>query len=181
MKKLVFLSMMAVLFTVSCSKDKKEESGNNNCGSSTAVPSGLQGAWVNGYVNSTQVIDRYNGQYLENTWQSGRYLYMEADGKNATLYTIGGNSSANYATQTKGTVSFEPGSTLQSGTFTFNACSGYYKGYTYSSKIVDRPATAEELKNNLTLHFDYEYDGTWFSLWFVNAPDASPTSFRKSQ
>jgi hypothetical protein len=179
MKKLIYLFVaVTILASAACKKDK----AGNNCNlPSTAVPANVAGAWVNGYTSFTNVIDAYNGKILGNTWQSGRYLSMSGDGKSAELYIMGGSMYSEFATQAKGTVTFNEAD----GSFQFHVCSAHYKGWNYGSLKVDRDATEQEkadMTQNLRFYYDFETSGgtTWLQLYFVDAPQASPTSFRRA-
>ncbi|HYE54433.1 MAG TPA: hypothetical protein VD996_06300, partial [Chitinophagaceae bacterium] len=123
MKKVFFLLVAAVISTAACKKDSE---GGNNCDlPSTAVPTELIGGWANGYTSFTQVIDAYNGKVLGNTWQSGRYLRLESNGKNAELYIMAGSQYSEFATKVKGNVTFN----AANGSFQFQVCSAHYKGW----------------------------------------------------
>lgn len=178
MKKLFYLIVMVIVAgTAGCNK-KGDSKGN--CGlPSTNVPNDLVGSWVNGYTSFTNVIDAYDGRILGTTWKSGRYLHMEANGKNAILYIMGGSMFSEFATKCEGTVEVDEAN----GTLKFNVCSAHYRGWNNGTKTVDRPASAserEDLSGNLQFFYSFETSGgnTWFQLRF--SPDGSPTSFRRA-
>jgi hypothetical protein len=171
-----FIAIVAMTITAACNKDKAA-----NCDlPSTSVPASVAGSWVNGYSSFTQIVDAYNGQYLGNTWQSGRYMRLQPDGKNAELYIMGGSQYAEFATKVQGNVTFNE----VAGTMQFHVCSAHYKGWQYGNLTVNREATAserEDLTQNLQFYYDFETSGnnTWLQLVFVSEPGGSPTSFRR--
>lgn len=179
MKKLVYFLLTATLFiTTACEKDS--DGGSKNCDlASTNVPAELVGSWVNGYTSFTQIVDAYNGKFLGTTWKSGRYLHLEANGKNAELYIMGGSQFSEFATKVQGNVTFDEAE----GTFQFHVCDAYYKGWQNGQMTVNRPATDSEkqqLTQNLQFYYGFENSGgtNWLQLRFD--PQGSPTSFRKT-
>lgn len=165
----------------SCKKDKGGNGGGNCNNPSTSVPAQVVGSWVNGYTSFTQVLDAYTGKILGNTWQSGRYLHLESNGKNAELYIFGGSQFSEFATKVQGTVTFNEANE----SFQFHVCSAHYKGWQNGAKTVDRDATEAEkqqLTENLQFFYGFETSGgtTWFQLFFISNPNGSPTSFRKT-
>jgi hypothetical protein len=176
MKMLFNLFIAAMLITTAaCEKDK----GDNCDLPATSVPAEVTGNWVNGYTSFTQVIDAYNGKILGNTWQSGRYLHLESNGRNAEMYIMGGSMYSEFVTKVQGTVSFN----AANGTFQFNVCSAHYKGWSYGSLKVNRPATDSEkqqLTQNLQFYYGFEQSGGINYLQLRFEPNGSPTSFRKS-
>lgn len=181
MKKLLYFFLAVSTFTASaCSKDNDNGGGSCNL-PSTAVPAEVTGNWVNGYTSFTQIVDAYNGKFLGTTWKSGRYLHLEANGKNAELYIMGGSQFSEFATKVKGTVSFD----LTDGSFQFHVCEAYYKGWQNGQMTVNRPATDTEkaqLGQNLQFYYGFEQSGgtNWFQLVFKSTPNGTPTSFRKA-
>lgn len=128
----------------------------------TYSPAQLVGEWASGYTNFTQVIDAYNGRYLENTWQSGKYFKITDDGRNSEAYFMAKSQFASTATKITGTIRFDVGSTAESGAFTLLALKAHYKGW--GSVTVDREATEDELKNNLTGKYYYRAENGWIRI-----------------
>jgi hypothetical protein len=143
----------------------------------TYSPSTLVGEWASGYTNFTEVIDAYNGRYLGNTWQSGKYFKFTDDGRNSEFYFMAKSQFASTATKAVGTVRFDVGSTAQSGAFTFLALKAHYKGW--GSVSVDRDATESELKNNLTGKYYYRMEEGWLRIEPGKEPGPYASSFRK--
>ncbi|HYF29873.1 MAG TPA: hypothetical protein VD993_02030 [Chitinophagaceae bacterium] len=181
MKKLLYLLLAVTTLSVTaCEKDGSGGGGNCNL-PSTTVPAELVGSWVNGYTSFSQIVDAYNGKFLGTTWKSGRYLKLEANGKNAELYIMGGSMFSEFATKVQGTVSFN----AADGSFQFHVCDAYYKGWQNGQMTVNRPATdseKEQMTGNLQFYYGFENSGgtNWLQLRFMSMPGASPTSFRKA-
>lgn len=178
MKKLGYV--LVVLLGITAAACKKENSSPCNL-PSTQVPEDVTGNWVSGFTNFTQVIDVYNGQYLGNTWQSGKYLHLERDGKHAELYIMFEGQGLQASTKAEGTVTFDE----DAGTFQFHVCKAHYKGWSNGSMQTDRDATASEkadLTNNLQFYYGFAESGgtNYLQLVFVSEPGGSPTSFRQS-
>jgi hypothetical protein len=177
MKKLMsVLAMTMVIAGTSCKKEK-----HNSCNlPSTAVPAEMVGNWASGYNSSTQIVDMYNGRYLGNAWQSGKYFHFSADGKYAELYYMA-NSGLYSSTATKavGTVTFDE----EEGSFVFHCCQAHYKGWENGTKTVDRDATDEETEKYLTRKYYYSFETSGGTTWMQTrfAPSDSPTSFRSVQ
>lgn len=144
----------------------------------TSTPAGMVGGWSNGFASFTQVVDAYNGRVLGNTWQSGKYIRFTPDGRNAEFYVMMQSQYASFATQVSGTIRFDPESTNSRGSFTLLALKGHYKGW--GSKPVDREATPEELKKNLTRKYFYRMDGEWLRIEPGAEPNDYSSSFRKT-
>lgn len=165
MKKLLTISMalVALILSQGCEKDSSSPSGEacNNL-PHTAAPAALTGNWASGYTSLTQVVDVYDGRYLGNTWQSGKFFKITADGKNAEFYYMAQSQLAQTATKATGTIAFDAGSTAQEGSFTFHACWGHYKGW--GTTTVDRDASESEVKNNLTARYFYRVEGQWLRI-----------------
>lgn len=145
----------------------------------TATPSELIGGWANGFASFTQVVDAYNGRVLGNTWQSGKYFKFTPDGQKAEFYVMGKSQYASFATQVSGTIRFTPESTNSRGSFTFLALKGHYRGW--GTTTVDRDATPEELKNNLTRKYYYRMDGEWLRIEPSAEPNDYTSSFTKTE
>lgn len=182
MKKIFFVIATSwVVATAGCEKDTAAGGPSTACNlPSTTVPDEMIGSWASGYNSFTQLVDTYNGRYLGNAWQSGKYFHFSANGKYAEFYYMS-NAGLTSSTATKviGTVQFDE----QEGTFVFYACEGHYKGWQNGIKTVDRDATAQELANNLTQKYYYSFETsgstTWMQIRF--SPTGSPTSFRSVQ
>ncbi|HYE55247.1 MAG TPA: hypothetical protein VD996_10400, partial [Chitinophagaceae bacterium] len=161
--------------TAACKKDK--DGGSCNL-PSTAVPSNVTGDWVNGYTSFTQVLDAYNGRVLGSTWQSGRFLSLKSNGKDAELYIMGGSQFSEFATWVKGSVEFDEDNNF----FKFNVCQAHYKGWQGGALTVDRDATDSEraqLSENLQFYYDFETSGNTTYLQLAFDPQGSASSFRK--
>ena len=179
MKKWLFgLVILAGLTTTGCKKDNSDnDNGNGACNlPSTNVPAEMIGKWASGYNSFTQIVDTYNGQYLGNAWQSGKYLQFSADGKHAELYYMASAGlTASTATKAVGTVTFNEAE----GSFIFHCCQGHYKGWQNGVKTVDRDATASEAADLLTRKYYYSFetsgDITWMQIRFD--PNDTPSSF----
>lgn len=176
MKKLLYFIAVMTLGVAGCNK----KGSDSNCDlPSTNVPGEIAGSWVNGYTSFTNVVDAYNGRIIGNTWQSGRYLKMDGNGKNAEIYIMGGTPFSEFATYAKGTVTVNEAA----GTLQFHVCKAHYKGWNNGSKTVDRDANESEksqMTQNLQFFYSFEQSGgtNWFQLRFD--PDGSPTSFRRA-
>ena len=161
MKKFLGISvLLAALFVgTGCEKDNDVTASCDN--PHTAAPSGMAGNWSSGYSSFTEVVDTYDGHYLGNAWQSGKFFHITHDGLGAEFYYMASSQYSQAATKATGTISFAAGSDAQSGSFTFHPCYAHYKGYGTSS--VDRDATESEL-NNLTVTYQYMIDGDWLRI-----------------
>lgn len=143
----------------------------------TYSPSALVGEWASGYANFTEVIDAYNGRFLGNTWQSGKYFKITDDGRNSEFYFMAKSLFASTATKAVGTIRFDVGSTAQSGAFTFLALKAHYNGW--GSASVDRDATESELKNNLTGKYHYRMEDGWLRIEPGKEPGPYASSFKR--
>jgi hypothetical protein len=160
-----------------CSWTFTKNNVSNTALPGASAPSALIGGWANGFTTFTQIVDAYDGRILGSTWQSGKYFKFTATGKACEFYIMGKSQYSTYATQAKGTVSFEPGSTNSKGAFTFTATSAHYKGW--GSVRVDRDATVTELKNSLSRKYYYRMDGDWLRIEPNAEPNDYTSSFRK--
>ena len=178
MKKFFFFSLLAALLLAgsSCTKDGGLNGGSCSLPHNDA-PAALKGGWANGFTNHTQIIDVYNGKWLGNTWSSAKYFKFTDNGKGAEFYYMAQGEYFQAATYAKGNIEFDEGSTEQSGSFTFYACKGHYKGWGTNS--VDRDATDEELQNNLTAKYYYEMQGEWLRINPGGPVNEYSSSFRK--
>lgn len=178
-KVLAALIMTVAIACAGCEKNNDETSSpTTSCNlPSTAVPASMVGKWASGYNSSTQIIDTYNGQYLGNAWQSGKYFSFSADGKYAEFYYMASAGfNASTATKVIGTVTFNE----TEGSFVFHACQGHYRGWQNGVKTVDRDATASEVANQLTQKYYYSFETTggitWMQIRFD--PAGTPSSFK---
>lgn len=176
MKNLFYYLLVAVVMTgAGCKKNKDGVSCNLP---STPVPFEMAGNWANGYNSRTQLLDTYNGQYLGNAWQSGKYFHFSEDGKYAEFfYMANAGFTSSTATKVIGTVTFDE----EEGSFTFHACKGHYKGWQNGKLKVDRAATQDELETYLTQKYYYGFEETGGNLWMQIRfePGGTPTSFRR--
>ena len=145
----------------------------------TSAPSEMIGGWSSGYASFTQVVDAYNGRVSGNAWQSGKAIKITPDGSNADFYMMGGSQSLNLATQISGTIRFDKESTNSRGSFTFLALKAHYKGR--GTTNIDRDATPDELKNNLTKKYFYRMDGEWLRIESGTEPNDHSSNFRKME
>lgn len=143
------------------------------------VPSELVGGWANGFTTFTQLIEVYTGRNVGSTWQSGKYFKFTSNGKNCEFYIMGKSQYSSFATQAAGTVQFDAGSFGDSGSFTFYAIKGHYKGW--GATMVDRDATASELKNNLSGKYYYRKEGDWLRIQPRSEPNEYSSSFKKTE
>lgn len=179
MKKFLSISIvMATLFMGSgCEKEDGTPSGEAcNDLPHSAAPAGLTGNWASGYASLTQLVDVYNGQYVGNAWQSGKFFKITGDGRNAEFYYMAQSQFAQTATKATGTIAFDAGSTGQEGSFTFHACWAHYKGW--GTSIVDRDATQEELNNVFTRKYFYRVEGQWLRIEPGGAVNNFTSSFK---
>jgi hypothetical protein len=178
MKNMLSIAVaMAILFLASsCEKEILE--GNNSCDKKphTAAPSGIAGTWANGFTSMTNIIDVYTGRWLGNTWQSGKCFVITNDGRNAQFYYMAQSQYSQSATKATGSIAFDQGSNASSGSFTFHPCSAHYKGW--GSTSVDRDATQDELKNNLTTKYYYRMEGQWLRIQPGGPVNEYSSSFR---
>lgn len=168
--------MAAAVAGTGCKKDSNGSSVSCNL-PSTNVPASMTGSWASGFNSSTQIADAYNGQYLGNAWQSGKYFRFNADGKYAEFYYLANAGlSASTATKAVGTVTFNE----QEGSFVFHCCNAHYRGWQNGVKTVDRDATGSETSGNLTQKYYYSFEtsggNTWMQIRFD--PAGSPSSFK---
>src|SRR6476661_10783688 len=181
MKKGIFVLLLAGFFTSlsgcvkSVDNDGLVRSGCRQ--PHNAAPVELRGGWANGFSSYTQIVDAYNGNILGYTWESAKYFSFTADGTGAEFYYMAKGQYSQAATKAVGTVEFDPGSTAQSGSFTFYACQARYKSW--GNPSVDRNATDEELHNNLTRKFYYVMDGEWLRIEPDSAPNQYTSIFHK--
>lgn len=177
MKKIFYL-LVVLAAIAGCKKDKDGGSNEVSCNlPSTIVPAEMAGNWANGYNSSTQLVDTYNGQYLGNAWQSGKFFHFSEDGKYAEFYYMANSGlSSSTATRVIGTVTFDE----EEGSFIFHGCKGHYKGWQNGRLTVDRDATKEEVENYLTQKYFYSFEETGGNLWMQIRfePGGTPTSFR---
>lgn len=180
MKRVFFALVIAVAVAgTGCEKDTAD-SGNPaaSCNlPNTAVPAEMLGKWASGYNSSTQIVDTYNGQYLGNAWQSGKYFHFSADGKYAEFYYMASAGlTGSTATKAVGTVTFDE----QDGSFVFHACKAHYRGWQNGTLTVDRDATAHETANLLTRKYYYSFETTGNTTWMQIRfePAGTPSSFR---
>ena len=119
MKKLFYYLMVVAVLVVTGCKKNKDGNGRVNCSlPSTPVPSEMVGNWANGYNSSTQLVDTYNGQYLGNAWQSGKFFHFSEDGKYAEFYYMANAGlSSSTATRVIGTVTFDE---IRDGVFAYS-------------------------------------------------------------
>lgn len=158
MRTMLIFLLLAALLTTNTGCDKTLGGGSCNLPHNKA-PAALQGGWVNGFTNFTQIRDAYNGDVLGHTWSSAKYFKFTPDGRGAEFYYLAKGQYTQSGTYVNGTIAFDEGSTAESGSFVFYACKAHYKGY--STGVVDRDATDEELQNNLTGRYYYEMQGNW--------------------
>jgi hypothetical protein len=174
MKRISFLLLGLSMLFAAGSWTLKDQITIDNTLPSTVTPSEMIGEWSSGFASFTKVVDAYSGRVLGHTWQSGKYIKITADGKGAEFYIMGGGQYASYATQISGTLRFDPESTNSRGSFTLLALKAHYKSW--GTTKVDRDATPEELKTNLTRKYFYRMDGEWLRI----EPGAEPTDFSSS-
>lgn len=180
MKKLMFVLAVALATAAaSCKKDKGRSAADCDL-PFTEVPTEMVGGWANGYNSMTQIVDVYNGQYLGNAWQSGRYFQFSQDGTSAEMYyMVNSGLSTSAATKAIGTVTFDE----TEGSFVFHCCWAHYRGWQNGSLTVDRDATDEEKQQYLTKKYYYSFETsggiTWMQLRL--GPGESPVSFRSIQ
>jgi hypothetical protein len=177
MKKIFLFSVMAALLSLVSSCEKDGAGGSCDL-PHNAAPEGLQGAWINGFTNFTQIRDAYNGEVLGHTWSSAKYFNFTSNGKGAEFYYMAKGQYSQSGTYAKGTISFDEGSTDESGSFVFHACKAHYKGY--GSQVVDRDATDEELRNNLSGRYYYEMQGQWLRIEPGGPVNDYSSSFRRA-
>ena len=171
----MFIMAVAVTGT-GCSKNNDNTSVSCSL-PATSVPAAMIGSWASGYNSSTQIVDVYNGQYLGNAWQSGKYFHFSQDGKYAEFYYMASAGlSGSTATKAIGTVTFGE----QEGSFIFHCCKAHYRGWQNGTKTIDRDATATEASGNLTQKYYYSFEtsggNTWMQIRFD--PSGSPSSFK---
>ena len=178
MKKLFYsIAVFAILAITGCEKELETDIPGSSNLPSTPVPTEMVGKWASGYNSSTQLVDVYNGQYLGNAWQSGKYLYFQADGKYAEIYFMANAGlTSSSATKAIGTVTFNE----REGYFLFHCYQAHYKGWQSGVRTVDRAATADEVANLFTQKFYYSFETTGGNKWMQIRfdPQGSPTSFR---
>ncbi len=181
MKNLFFLALAlaTALYTSSCETDDLPNDSSTTCDNlpHTQAPAGLTGSWANGFTSFTQIVDAYDGRFLGTTWSSGKYFKFTAAGTRAEFYFMAKSQFSTTATRAEGSVAFDEGSTAESGSFVFYACSAHYKGW--GSVTVDRPATQDELANNLSRRYYYRREGEWLRIDPSGTPNDYSSSFRK--
>lgn len=178
MKRFFLFSLLVLLVGASsCEKDGGGLGGGSCSLPHSAAPAGLEGGWANGFSNRTQIIDAYNGNILGYTWSSARYFNFTSNGEGAEFYYMAKGQFSQVATNVQGSVEFDPGSTAESGSFTFYACKGHYKSW--GNPSVDRDATDTELQNNLTARYYYEMQGEWLRINPGGPVNEFSTSFRR--
>jgi hypothetical protein len=177
MKKTFLFFLLAGLLVTAGSCEKDDVLGGSCDLPHNAAPAGLQGGWANGFSSFTQILDAYNGNLLGYTWSSAKYFSFTPNGKGADFYYMAKGQYSQSATKAIGTIQFDEGSTAESGSFTFHACKAHYKGW--GSVSVDRDATDEELRNNLTKRYYYEMQGEWLRIEPGGPVTAYSSSFRK--
>jgi hypothetical protein len=179
MKKFLSVSLVLVALVLgsACEKDNDIQT-NDSCNSlpHNAAPAQLVGNWANGYTSFTQVVDAYDGRFLGTTWASAKFFKITSDGRNAEFYYSAQSQYSKSSTKATGTINFEPGSTSQEGSFTFHACGAHYKGWGTTS--VDRDATSDELRNNLTSRYFYKIEGQWLRIEPKGPVGTYSSSFR---
>lgn len=179
MKKFIYaLVITAAIAGTGCKKESNNNSTAVTCDlPSTIVPAEMVGNWASGYNSSTNIVDVYNGQYLGNNWQSGKYFHFSPDGRYAEFYYMANAGiSSSSATKAIGTVDFDE----QDGSFIFNCCSAHYKGWQNGVQTIDRDATAEETANQLTRKYYYSFETSGENVWMQIRfdPTGTPTSFQ---
>jgi uncharacterized protein YdbL (DUF1318 family) len=177
MKCLLLLAACITTVLSSCGWAINDQSTIDITLPKTYSPTGLVGEWADGYANFFQVVEAFNGRSGGNNWQSGRYFKITEDGRNSEYYFMAKSEFASTAIRAKGTIRFDVGSTLESGSFNFLAISANYKGW--GSAEVDRAATESELKNSLSGKYYYRMDDG--KLWIEAGaePGSHAGSFRK--
>jgi len=177
MKDILVLTTILAILLFAGSWTMKDQKTIDNTLPTTTTPKEMIGGWSSGYASFTQVVDAYNGRVLGNTWQSGKYIEITPDGKNAEFYIMMQSRYSSFATQMSGSIRFDAESTNSRGSFTFLALKAHYKGF--GSTKVDRDATTEELKKNLTCKYYYRMDGEWLRIEPGAEPNDYSSSFRK--
>ena len=177
MKRLFSVAVLLTTALTSCGWALSDQNTIDITLPKTHSPAELVGEWASGYTNFTQVVDAYNGRYLGNTWQSGKYFKITDDGRNSEFYFMAKSQFASTATKAVGSIRFDVGSTAQSGSFTFLALKAHYKGW--GSVTVDRDATEGELKNNLTGKYYYRIEDGWLRIEPGREPGTYASSFRR--
>jgi hypothetical protein len=164
MKKIIFtvMAITTLLLSTGCEKDENAAEGGDCNLPATAAPAGLAGNWANGFTSMTKLIDVYNGQWVGNTWQSGKFFKITGNGNNAEFYYMAQSQYSQTATKATGTIAFDAGSAASEGSFTFYPCWAHYKGW--GNIVVDRDATPSELTNNLTVKYFYRMEGRWLRI-----------------
>jgi hypothetical protein len=159
---LATLILVALSAGTSCKKDNSHPGGSTSGLPSTPAPQGLANNWANGYASMTELINVYTGKVVGNAWVSGRFFKITSNGKNAEFYYSVETQYMQAATKATGNIAFDEGSTATEGVFTFYADWGHYNGWGTTS--VNRDATKDELKNNLTRRYYYRMDGEWLRI-----------------
>jgi hypothetical protein len=177
MKRIITVAVLLAATFTSCGWAVNDQNTLDFTLPRTYAPSALVGEWVSGYTNFTQVIDAYNGRYLGNTWQSGKYFKITDDGRNSEFYFMSKSQFASTATKAVGTIRFDVGSTSDSGSFSFLALKAHYKGW--GSAMVDRDATETELKTNLTGKYYYRMEDGYLRIEPGKDPGPYASSFKR--
>ena len=174
MKRFLLPVFIVILTLSSCGWAMNDQTTIDITLPKTYSPSKLVGEWVSGYASLTEVVDAYDGRYLGKSWESGKYFKITDDGRNSEFYFMAKSRYSSSATKATGTIRFDVGSTFESGSFTFLALKAHYKGW--GSSTVDRDATQEELKNNLTGKYHYRMEDGWLRI----EPGAEPGPYASS-
>jgi hypothetical protein len=177
MKKLVLPVVFAVLLLTSCGLAIGDQSMVDMTLPKTFSPAKLVGQWSSEYNSFKEIVDAYEGGSTGNTWQSGRYFKITDDGRNSEFYFMVKDQYSSSATKAIGTIRFDVGSTEDSGAFTFLALKAHYKGW--GSVKVDRDASEQELKNNLTGKYYYRKEHGAILIEAGAEPKASSNSFKR--
>lgn len=165
MKTILSISiLMAALFLGSGCEKETDTQTNDSCNKlpHNDAPAGMARNWSSGYASYLQLVDIYTGRNVGSAWKSGKFFKITNDGTNAEFYYTVESQYTQAATKATGTISFDAGSTGQSGSFTFYPCWAHYNGWGTTS--VNRDATAEELKSNLTRKYYYKLEGQWLRI-----------------
>ncbi|HEY0039225.1 MAG TPA: hypothetical protein VGB71_01110 [Flavisolibacter sp.] len=177
MKKFFLPCLVLLLSITSCSLEMNDQSMIDMTLPKTYSPSKLVGEWASNYSSLSEVIDAYDGRYIGNTWQSGKYFKITDDGRNSELYFMAKSQYTSSATKAIGTVRFDVGSTAESGSFTFLALKAHYNGW--GSVQVNRDANETELKNNLTGKYYYRMEKGLLFIEPGTEPGPSASSFKR--
>src|SRR4051812_22645748 len=98
--------LLAALFLgTGCEKDHDNDAASCD-NPHNAAPAGLAGGWASGYSSFTEIVDTYDGHYLGNAWQSGKYFKFTNDGLGAEFYYMASSQYSQTATRATGAISF---------------------------------------------------------------------------